>query len=244
MVAIGRDMERRLVALGTDPARIEVIPNWADGAAIRPLEEPSRLRRERGWDDRFVVMHSGNVGLSQELGTLLAAADLLREEPDVVVAIVGDGASKAGLQAEAAERGLTNVEFLALPAQGASSPTPSGAADLHVVGLRRGLAGYIVPSKVYGILAAGRPYVAGVERGAEPALIAEEHACGVRVEPERSGGARRRHHAGQAGGRPDHGRERSSGARTALRSSDRDGRVPPTARRRQRVTTLGRRAEP
>ena len=55
---------------------------------------------------------------------------------------------------------------------------------MHVVGLRRGLAGYIVPSKVYGILAAGRPYVAAVEAGAEPALIAEEHGCGIRVEPD------------------------------------------------------------
>ena len=183
VVAIGRDMARRLVALGSDPSRIHVIPNWADGAAIRPLEEPSKLRQERGWDDRFVVMHSGNVGLSQELGTLLAAADRLRDEPDVVVAIVGEGASKAGLRAEAARRGLTNVEFL--PYQPKEQLADSlGAADLHVVGLRRGLAGYIVPSKVYGILAAGRPYVAGVEREAEPALIAEDYSCGVRVEPE------------------------------------------------------------
>jgi colanic acid biosynthesis glycosyl transferase WcaI len=89
-----------------------VIPNWADGSAIRPLEEPSRLRRERGWEDRFVVMHSGNIGLSQDLGTLLAAADLLRDEPDVLFAIVGKGAAKAGLQAEAAHRRLPNVEFL------------------------------------------------------------------------------------------------------------------------------------
>jgi glycosyltransferase involved in cell wall biosynthesis len=182
VVAIGRDIERRLVALGTDPATIHVIPNWADGSVIRPLEEPSRLRRERGWEGKFVAMHSGNVGLSQELGTLLAAADRLRDEPDVVIAIVGDGASKTALQAEATRLDIPDVEFL--PYQPKEDLADSlGAADLHVVGLARGLAGYIVPSKVYGILAAGRPYVAGVEPGAEPALIAEEHACGLRVEP-------------------------------------------------------------
>jgi putative colanic acid biosynthesis glycosyltransferase WcaI len=183
VVAIGRDMERRLIALGTDPATIEVIPNWADGSAIRPLEGMSLLRRTRGWESRFVVMHSGNVGLSQDLDTLLAAADHLRDEPDIVFAIVGEGAAKAGLQADATRRRLPNVEFL--PYQPKETLADSlGAANVHVVGLKRGLAGYIVPSKVYGILAAGRPYIAGVESGAEPGLIAEEDSCGVRVEPE------------------------------------------------------------
>jgi glycosyltransferase involved in cell wall biosynthesis len=58
-----------------------------------------------------------------------------------------------------------------------------GAADVHLVSLRRGLAGYIVPSKVYGILAAGKPFIAAVEDGSEPALLIEEWACGLRVEP-------------------------------------------------------------
>lgn len=211
VVAIGRDMELRLVALGTDPSKIHVIPNWADGSAIRPLEEPSRLRRERGWEDRFVVMHSGNIGLSQDLGTLLAAANLLRDEPDVLFAIVGEGAAKAGLQAEAARRRLPNVEFL--PYQPKEDLADSlGAADLHIVGLRRGLAGYIVPSKVYGILAAGRPYIAGVESGAEPALIAEEHSCGIRVEP----GDPATLSAAIAGLKQDRGGEMGSNGRRAL----------------------------
>ena len=177
-----RDMNRRLEALGVRPEKIVTIHDWADGRLVRPLERPSRLRQQRGWDGRFVVMHSGNVGLSQDLDTLIAAADLLREEPDVVFAIVGEGASKAAVMADVARRGLPNVEFL--PYQPKEELSDSlGAADVHVVGLKRGLAGYIVPSKVYGILAAGKPYVAAVEPGTEPALIAEEHACGVRVEP-------------------------------------------------------------
>ena len=182
VVAIGRDMERKLVAMGTDPAKIEVIPNWADGSAIRPLKGPSRLRSDRGWGHRFVVMHSGNVGLSQDLGTLLAAADLLRHESDIVFAIVGEGASKSALQVESGRRRLQNVEFL--PYQPKECLADSlGAADVHIVGLRRGLAGCIVPSKVYGILAAGRPFIASVEPGSEPALIAEEYDCGIRVDP-------------------------------------------------------------
>ena len=117
------------------------------------------------------------------MGSLVEAADRLRDETDIVFAIVGEGAAKAVLQTDVRRLELRNVEFL--PTQPYETLSDSlGAADVHVVGLRRGLAGYIVPSKVYGILAAGRPYVAAVEAGAEPALIAEEHGCGIRVEPD------------------------------------------------------------
>jgi glycosyltransferase involved in cell wall biosynthesis len=183
VVSIGRDMDARLLERGVPRHRISTIHDWADGSVVRPLDGPSVLRAERGWDDRFVVMHSGNVGLSQSLGSLIDAAERLRGDPGIVFAIVGEGAAKASLQAEAARLRLDNVEFL--PTQPYETLSDSlGAADVHIVGLRRGLAGYIVPSKVYGILAAGRPYVAAVEPAAEPALIAAEHACGVRVEPD------------------------------------------------------------
>ena len=182
VVSIGPMMDRRLVGMGVGADRIARICNWADGNAVHPLQGPSLLRAEQGWQDRFVVMHSGNVGLSQDLDVLLDTAALLSDERDIVVAIVGEGASKAGLQARVAREGLDNVRFL--PYQEKSSLSQSlGAADLHIVSLRDGLAGYIVPSKVYGILAAGKPYVTAVEAGAEPHAIAEEFDCGIRVEP-------------------------------------------------------------
>ena len=182
VISIGRDMDRRLLDLGVPRDRIATIHDWSDRRIVRPLDRPSVLRDRFGWGNRFVVMHSGNVGLSQDLETVVEAADLLRQEPDVLFAIVGEGASKISLQAAVFERGLGNVAFL--PFQDQKDLSESlGAADVHLVGLRRGLAGAIVPSKVYGILAAGKPYLAAVEAGSEPALIAEEHGCGVRVEP-------------------------------------------------------------
>jgi colanic acid biosynthesis glycosyl transferase WcaI len=182
VVSIGPTMDRRLVKMGVPADRIAQIPDWADGTLIRPLDGPSPMREARGWQDRFVVMHSGNVGLSQDLDVVLDAAALLREDEDVVIAIVGEGASKAALRERATREGLMNVVFL--PYQEKSSLSESlGAADLHLVMLRDGLAGYIVPSKVYGILAAGKPYVTAVEAGAEPQTIAEEFECGMRVEP-------------------------------------------------------------
>jgi colanic acid biosynthesis glycosyl transferase WcaI len=182
VVVIGRDMERRLATQGVPPAKIRVIPNWADGSLIRPLEGASRLRLEQGWQDRFVVMHSGNVGLSQELGVLLEAADRLRGHEDVAFAIVGNGAAKAGLQREAARRRLGNVRFLPYRPKEELSDS-LGAADVHVVSLRRGLAGCIVPSKVYGIMAAGRPFIGAVEESSEVAMIIREHECGARIDP-------------------------------------------------------------
>lgn len=180
VVAIGRDMERRLLALGAPRHRLHVIPNWIDTTAVRPLEGPSPLRETQGWGDRFVVMHSGNVGLSQDLDTLVRAAEQLRNDPDVLIAIVGEGGSKAKLQVLAADQ--PNVVFL--PYQPKDQLSASlGAADLHVIGLRRGLAGAIVPSKVYGVMAAGRPFVAGLDADSEVDLLIREHGCGIRVDP-------------------------------------------------------------
>jgi colanic acid biosynthesis glycosyl transferase WcaI len=182
VVAIGNDMRDRLVELGTPHDKIAVIPNWADGQMIRPLSGPSQLRAEWGWSDRFVVMHSGNVGLSQDLETMIDASGLLREHRNILVAIVGDGAMREPLEERARRQGVRNVAFL--PYQSKSSLSQSlGAADLHLVALRRGLAGYIVPSKVYGIMAAGKPFLGAIEEGSEIAHLIEEHGCGLRTTP-------------------------------------------------------------
>ena len=182
VVSIGRDMSERLAGRGVPASKIVLIPNWADGRLITPLDRPSHLREREGWQDRFVVMHSGNVGMSQGLDRLVAAAAELRALPEVLVAIVGEGSAKAALQEDVAHRGLENVVFL--PYQPKEELSDSlGAADVHVVGLQEGLAGYVVPSKVYGILAAGKPLIAAVEDGAEPACVVAEERCGVSVRP-------------------------------------------------------------
>ena len=97
--------------------------------------------------------------------------------PDIVVAIVGDGVKRADLEARVRERGLGNVRFL--PYQPRERLAESfAAADVFVVSLARGLAGYIVPSKLYGILASGRPYVAAVEEASEVAAITAAASVG------------------------------------------------------------------
>ncbi len=183
VVALGDTMWMRLVAeKGADPKKVIVIHNWADCTAITPGQKRNSFSLAHGLSDVFVVMHSGNVGLSQNLETLLDAADGLRHCPNLVVAVIGDGARRAALEARAKAHGLANIRFL--PYQPKERLAESFAtADVFVVSLRTNLAGYIVPSKLYGILAAGRPYVAAVEASCEVAAITRKHNCGLLATP-------------------------------------------------------------
>jgi glycosyltransferase involved in cell wall biosynthesis len=183
IVALGERMRRRLVEeKGADPARVHVIHNWADCDAIVPGPKDNAFARAHGLVDRFVVMHSGNVGLSQNLDVLIEAADRLRSRERLTIAVVGDGSKRPALEAMAAARGLTNVRFF--PYQPKALLHDSfAAADAFVVSLKSGLEGFIVPSKVYGILAAGRPYIAATDASAEPAAIVRDAGCGLVAAP-------------------------------------------------------------
>lgn len=183
IVALGETMKRRLVeGKGADPSRISVIHNWADCRAVAPAPRDNPFARQHGLIDRFVVLHAGNIGLSQDLEIVLHAAEQLRDRPDVVFLFVGEGAKKKELEATAASRDLRNVMFL--PFQPRETMWQSYAtADVSLVSLKRGLAGVIVPSKIYNVLASGRPCIAAVEQDCEVADIVRQHGCGFIISP-------------------------------------------------------------
>jgi colanic acid biosynthesis glycosyl transferase WcaI len=183
VVALGETMRQVLIeGKGADPARTVVIPDWADCSAIVPGPKENAFAREHGLVDKFVVMHSGNIGLSQGLETLVGAAAGLLAAPDVEVVFVGEGVKKPALRKQAERIALPNVRFLPFTPKERLHES-FAAADLFVVSLRAGMAGYIVPSKLYGILAAGRPYVAAVEEASEVAAISRRYDCGLVVPP-------------------------------------------------------------
>ncbi|MGH9348008.1 MAG: glycosyltransferase family 4 protein [Vicinamibacterales bacterium] len=187
IIALGDTMKRRLVeGKGADPGRVTVIHNWADCAALAPGPKDNPFARAHGLHDRFVVMHAGNIGLSQNLEVLVDAAERLRAHDGIRFVLVGDGSRRAALEARARERALHNVMFVPYQPREAMS-SAYATADLFLVSLKPGLAGYIVPSKLYGILAAGRPYVAAVEEACEVADITGRHACGFLVRPGDAG---------------------------------------------------------
>src|SRR5271156_174716 len=179
IVTLGHDMARRIVDKGVPPDKVVVVPDWVDCGRIRPLDS-NPFRRSFG--DKFVVMYSGNIGLSQQLETVLEAADRLRADERSLFAMMGEGARKKWLEERARAMGLNNVTFL--PYQPIENLGESlSAADLHLIPLAPGAAGCLVPSKIYGILAAGRPFIAMMEENAEVAQIAREDAVGFVVRP-------------------------------------------------------------
>ena len=183
IVALGDTMASRLVhGKGADPAKITVIHNWADTSAIVPSDKQNPFSAANGLHDRFVLLHAGNIGLSQNLDVVIEAAARLKARAEIVILFIGDGTYRDTLESKAGERGLANVRFLPFQPREAMRWTYA-TSDVCLVSLKPGLAGYIVPSKLYPILAAGRPYIAAVESISEVAALTERHRCGVVVPP-------------------------------------------------------------
>jgi len=185
IVAIGETMRRRLEEKGAPPERLRVIPNWIDTREITPQPRDNPWAVQHDLVGRFVVMHSGNVGHAQDLDSLVRAATFLRDREDVRIVIVGFGARHAEMVALAGRLEVEDtVRFL--PYQKRTRlPSSLSSADVHVVGLARGLAGYVVPSRLYGILAAGRPVVVSADDESETARLVREIGCGVVIPPAR-----------------------------------------------------------
>ena len=183
IIALGDTMKRRLVeGKGADPSKVTVIHNWTDCRAVTPGPRDNAFARQHGLVDRFVVLHAGNIGLSQNLEIILHAAEQLRDRQDIVFVLVGEGAKKGDLQELAARRDLRNVIFL--PFQPRETMDQSYAtADVSLISLKRGLSGVIVPSKVYSVLASGRPCIAAVEQDCEVAQIVQDARCGFVIDP-------------------------------------------------------------
>ncbi len=143
----------------SSPARICVIENWAivdDTPPVAPLQ--SRLRGRLNLHAKFVVGYSGNLGRGHDMQTVLDAAALLSADDDIVFLMIGGGTGMTALKRSAESRGLRNFHFLPYQSR-AELPDCMAAADLHWVSLLPPLEGLIVPSKIYGILAAGRPMI-------------------------------------------------------------------------------------
>src|SRR5262249_25473571 len=137
-----------------------------------------------GLDDKFVGMHSGNVGHAQDLDSLVRAATFLRDIDDLAIFIIGTGARHAELTELAALLDVDQVRFLYYQSRDAL-PRFLSAADIHVVGLAQGRAGYVAPSRLYGILAVARPVIVAADPESETAQVVQRVGCGIVVPPGR-----------------------------------------------------------
>jgi len=182
VVLLSEDLKQNVAAKLTTKFhnRLHVIPNFVDTSAIVPGDRMTSYRHELGIDDRVIVMYAGNVGFSQSLELVLAAA---RSMPHIAFVINGDGAARRSLQDEVKATDIGNVYFADYqPIERLSEVLASG--DIHVVPLKTGLASVSVPSKMYSILSAGRPVVAAIDAGTEIPRTLAESGAGIAVAPD------------------------------------------------------------
>ena len=179
VIVLGDDMRDRILAKGIAPERVVVVRDGATpSAAMPPAGDPLVTELRCGFP--FVVLHAGNLGFYGAWGTLVKAAEMLRNENTGFV-FVGDGANRASIANSA--NGAWNIRFL--PFQPVEKiPHVMMAGDLHVVTVRRGLEGVVVPSKLYSTLAAGRPVLAVAPKQCDAARIVVESGCGVTANPD------------------------------------------------------------
>ncbi len=181
-VVLGERMAVVVARAGGLAKRIRVIPNWADMEAIHPVAAADNpLRREWGLGGKFIACYSGNMGRVHEFGTILGAAERLAGKAEAIVFLfIGGGAQRCMVEDEARRRGLANVQFR--PYQDRAGLSFSlGVGDVHLVSQRPEVEGYVFPSKLYGILAAGRPVVFIGDPEGEISLLAEREGIGVAV---------------------------------------------------------------
>jgi len=182
-IVLGEDMRAHIVAKGVEAARVVIV---RDGAEILPPNtsfpspDPEVVRAIRG-NFSFVIVHAGNLGFYGAWNTLVTAARNLANE-GVGLVFVGDGAQRSQIEAVAA--GSSNIRFLEFfPAS--KIPSVLAAADAHVITVKRGLEGVVVPSKMYGILAAGKPIVAVAPKETDAVSLGIQQGFAVAADPDR-----------------------------------------------------------
>ena len=179
VIVLGDDMRDRILAKGISPANVTVVRDGASAAGALPeMDDPVVQDIRCGFP--FVVLHAGNLGFYGAWQTILKAAEILHNENTGVV-FVGDGANRAGLEASASS--AKNVRFLPFrPVE--QIPQVMRAGDLHVITVRRGLEGVVVPSKLYSTLAAGRPVLVIAAPESDAARIVTAAGCGISADPD------------------------------------------------------------
>lgn len=190
IIVLGEYMEDvlRKKYLNIDNYKIKIIHNWADERFILPIKKENNwFAKKYGLIGKFVILYSGNIGLFQDLKTIIKAAVKLKKHKEILFLFIGDGGGLNKLKEVVKENNLTNVIFL--PYQPKEFlPYSLTACDISIVPLEKGIEGLAVPSKIYGILASGRAVLGLVGENCEVADIIKNANCGFRVNQGDVGG--------------------------------------------------------
>ncbi len=173
---------RHVLNKGGQPDSVRVVPNWVDTDFIQPGPRDNSFRQAFGLDDRFVVQFAGVMGYSQDLDTVVRAAALLRDQPDILFQLVGDGVERIRLEERAKVLRLTNIMFTALQPR-ERYPMTVLASDACLVTLHKEVRTPVVPSKLLSVMAAGKPVLMSVDLAGDAPAIVRAADCGICVPP-------------------------------------------------------------
>lgn len=181
VIVIGRCMRDRVLHMGVSPERIHLVQNWADEETIYPVPHADNtFRIARGWQDKFIVLYSGNIGRAHYFDDLLEICRRQKSDTNIVFAFIGKGQRLKEIQGFKDKHALDNIVLM--PFQQESLLAESlGSANVHFVSLRPEFSGLVVPSKFYGILAAGLPTVYQGSSEGEIACVIDEESVGKNV---------------------------------------------------------------
>jgi len=181
-IVLSRRMAQHLQREGMDAERIRIIPNWSNGEIVRPIDPRENvLRQTWGLEQRFVIGYSGNMGRVHEFNTIIKAAERLKDHPQFLFLFIGSGYQRPRLEAIVKEKKLKNVRFK--PYQPIERLHQSlGVPDVHLISLRPAMEGLVFPSKLYGVLAAGRPSIFVGAHDGDLAEILRSERCGLVVQ--------------------------------------------------------------
>lgn len=168
----------KLSERGVPPNKVSVFPVWADPGEVKPMPQDTAFRRENGWQDKFIVLYSGNLGLTCDLEGVLEAAEILRPHPDIQFLIVGEGVKKAELITTAEQKGLHNVSFWPYQPRERFSELLA-TADATLVTLNEDSHSTSLPSKTFNYLACGRPILTIAPLHSELSQIVSSANAGI-----------------------------------------------------------------
>lgn len=189
IILVGNDMKETLqnrFSQSSVPSHT-VINNWTNEQEIVPLEktnsEVNRFIKEHKLENKFIIMYSGNLGLYYDLENLIRITSEFNADDNIHFLFIGEGASKSTMESYVASNKLNNVTFL--PYQSKEFIKYSlNAADAHLVVNQKGIKGVSVPSKIYGVMAAGKPILGVLEEGSEADILIRSSNSGFVSEPQ------------------------------------------------------------
>lgn len=188
VVLVGHDMAETLIRRfkGKHVPMHTVINNWTDEDEIIPLKKQDtnvqKFLIEHGLEDKFVVMYSGNLGLYYDLENIIKLTKKFKAYPNIKFVFIGEGAVKEKMTKYVEAQAIDNVVFLTYQPK-KDLKYSLNAADIHLVVNQKGIKGVSVPSKIYGVMAAGKSVLGILEKGSEAEQLISKSRCGLVTEP-------------------------------------------------------------